>query len=87
MNDEQVTNALNKLTGVLANPDVSPVKIARHIVQCQALSSYFAIKARYYMGIGKGEPDAAARKNFYMTLKESFGELSNALKYINKAGQ
>lgn len=91
MGDDEVERALIKVTDILAktsNRDsISGVNIAKHIVECQVLSAYFAINARYYMGIGKSEPDAAQKKNVYMTMKEAFMELSNALKYIEKAGR
>lgn len=86
MDDPAVERALIKLTTILAKPDAPGVKVAKHIVECQALSAEFGIKARYYMGIGKNDPDASNKKNVYMTLKESFSELSNALKYIERAG-
>lgn len=86
MNDEEVDRALLKIVKILSNPDVAGVRVARHIVECQVLSAYFAIKARYYMGIGKTEPNAALKKNTYMTMKEAFHELAASLKYIQKAG-
>ena len=86
MDDPAVDKALLKLTSILANPETPGIKIAKHIVECQALSAEFGIKARYYMGVGKNEPDHANKKNIYMTLKESFNELAAALKYIERAG-
>lgn len=86
MKDEQVNNALLKLTTVLANPDLQPAKISKHIVQCQAMSAYFAMKATFYMGIGKDEPDAAKKKNVYFTMKEQFDKLAQSLKYVSKGG-
>lgn len=86
MDDENVERALLKLTTMLANPDMSGVKVARHIVECQALSASFAVKARFYMGIGKNEDNASHKKNVYMTMKEAFSELAAALKYIERAG-
>lgn len=86
MQDPDISKALKKLTGVLAKPDLPGIKIAKEIVHCQALSAEFGIKARFYMGIGKNEPNAAHKKNIYMTLKDSFSELAAALKYIEKAG-
>lgn len=86
MDDENISRALEKLVKMLANPDMSGVRVARHIVECQALSASFAIKAKYYMGIGKNEPDASQKKNIYMTMKESFHELAQSLKYIERAG-
>lgn len=85
LNDESVEKALLKLTSILANPDLQASKVSKHIVECQALSAKFALKATYYMGIGKDEPDARNKKNLYMTLKENFSLLADALKYIAKA--
>jgi len=84
--DERVERALLKLTSMLANPELSPNKAPRHILECQALSAEFAIKATYYAGIGKNEPMAREKKNLYYTLKENFSLLSDALKYLAKAG-
>lgn len=84
LQDERVEKALLKLTSILANPELNPLKVAKHIVECQALSAEFAIKATYYMGIGKNEPMAREKKNLYMTLKENFSEIAAALKYIAK---
>jgi len=86
MEDENVDRALVKLTRILSNRDIPGIQIARQIVDCQALSAYFGIQARYYMGIGKNEPDHANKKNIYMTLKEAFNDLAQALKYIERAG-
>lgn len=86
MEDENVDRALIKLTKILSNRDIPGIQIAKQIVDCQALSAYFGIQARYYMGIGKAEPDHANKKNIYMTLKDSFNELAQALKYIERAG-
>lgn len=86
MQDDKVDRALEMLTKMLAGQDVNGNRVAKHIVECQALSAHFAIKAKYYMSIGKSEPDAAAKKNLYMTMKESFHELAAALKYVEKAG-
>lgn len=86
MDDPSVDRALIKLTKILADQEIPAMKVAKQIVECQALSAGFGVKARYYMGIGKAEPDSAAKKNVYMTLKDSFNELSQALKYVEKAG-
>lgn len=86
MEDDRVEKALLKLTSILANPEVNPSKVSKHIVECQALSAYFAIKATFYAGIGKNEPEAARKKNIYYTMKENFDLLAQSLKYIAKGG-
>lgn len=85
LEDDNVEKALLKLTSILGKQDINPTLIARHVVECEALAATFAIKAKYYMTIGKGEPEASVRKNLYMTLKEQFHELAGSLKYMVRA--
>lgn len=86
--DEHVERALLKLTSILARPEINTANIARHVVECDALATMFALKAKYYMTIGKDDPDtktARDRKNFYMTMREEFHMLSNSLKIMVRA--
>lgn len=85
MADEEVEKGLLKLTSILANPDANVSHIARHIVQCQALSTLYALKGKYYMTIGKGKPDSQQKKNFYLTMREEFRLLADSLKYLVKS--
>lgn len=84
MEDEHVEKALLKLTNILAAPDISPIKVGKHIVEIEALSSLFAIKAKYYQTLGKDQPGQAHKKNMYYTLHEAFHDLAASLKYLAK---
>lgn len=85
LDDPEVEKALLKLTSILANPEINVTKVARHIVECDGLAASFAVKAKYYMGLGKDETDASIKKNLYMTLREEFHKLADSLKYLVKA--
>ena len=85
LDDPNVEKSLLKLTSILARPEINPTNVAKHIVECEALAALFAIKAKYYMTIGKGEADSTAKKNFYMTLREQMHELGASLKYLVRA--
>lgn len=85
LEDEAVERSLLKLASVLAKPEINPVHVARHVVECDALATTFAIKAKYYMTIGKDTPDSSIKKNFYMTLREEMHALANSLKIMVRA--
>lgn len=85
MDDEQVEKALLKLASILAKPELNPTHIARHVIECDALATSFALKAKYYMTIGKDKPNAREKKNMYMTLREEFHTLAQSLKYMVRA--
>lgn len=85
MDDREVERGLLKLVSILAKPDINPVHVAKHIVDCDALATAYAIKAKYYMSIGKDEPDARDKKNFCLTMREEFHTLSASLKYLVRA--
>lgn len=82
MDDHEIERGLLKLTSILAKPDINPVHVAKHIVDCNALAAAYAVKAKYYMSIGKDEPDARDRKNFCLTMREEFHKLADSLKYL-----
>ena len=82
MDDAEVERGLLKLASILQRSDVHPTKVARHVVECDSLATLYAIKAKYYMTIGKDEPGAREKKNFYMTMREEFHTLAGSLKYL-----
>jgi hypothetical protein len=85
LQDPDVEKGLLKLVSILNKPEINAQHVARHVVECQALSAAYGIKAKYYMDIGKEQEDYRSKKNLYMTMKESFHELAGALKYLVKA--
>lgn len=84
MDDPRVEKALIKLTSVLGKQDINPIHVAKHVVECEALSAYFSLKAKEYQILRKDEPNARDKKGFYYTLHESFHELAASLKYLAK---
>lgn len=84
MDDPHVEKALLKLTSILGKQDINPIHVAKHVVECEALSALFAVKAKYYMSIGKDQPNYREKKGFYFTLHEAFHELAASLKYLAK---
>lgn len=84
LSDERVEKALIKLTSILGKPEIHPANVAKHIVECEALAADFSIKAKYYRVLGKDEPDAAKKKEFYYTLSEQFHNIAASLKYVTK---
>lgn len=85
MDDTEIERGLLKLTSILAKQDINPAHVARHVVECEALATAYALKGKYYMTIGKGQPDASAKKNYYLTMREEFHTLAGALKYMVRA--
>jgi hypothetical protein len=85
MDDPQLDRALELTIKVLMEKGAVPQqKIPPLIVELQALATIFAMKATYYMTIGKGGSDEAAKKNIYYTAKDSITKLCDALKYLGR---
>lgn len=84
LEDDEVINTLTYVVRLIAKPDV-PARVAIPLItKLQALSFQFKMQGKYYMLIGKGEDDAAAKKNFYLSLSEETEKLVQALKYTTK---
>ena len=64
--------------------NIPPLKVAMLIVELQNLSSHCATKAIFYQTIGKGEPDAAHKKNIYYAMRDATSKLSDSMKYLMK---
>ena len=84
LEDEHVEKALLKLASILGQPTINPNHVARHVVECEALSVTFGLKGKYYMTIGKDEPNSKEKKNYYFSMKEYFHDLAASLKYVVK---
>ena len=82
LNDPDVDRALLKLASILQNPEINPARVSRHIVECDALAMRFALKAKYYMSLGKDEENYRVKKEFYHTLREEMHRLADSLKYL-----
>jgi hypothetical protein len=85
MQDKELDEALLLIIKLITRPDVPSVKAPELIVQLQALSTKFAILARYYTSFEKGV-DASKKKNVYYTVNTAIDKLVDSLKYSAKFG-
>jgi hypothetical protein len=84
MNDPQLDRALELAVRCLAQPDMAATKAPRLIVELQAISFKFSMKAVEYATIkrDKAGTDSSYRKNIYYSAKEALDSLVAALKYV-----
>lgn len=87
MQDDQLDRALELAIKCIAQPDIAAVKAPRLIVELQAISFKFAVKAVEYATIKKDRAgtDNNHRKNIYYSTKEALDSLVSALKYAARA--
>lgn len=85
MKDEDLDRALELIIKLIVKPDVPATKAPDLIVTLQALSTKFAILARYYTSFEKGV-DASKKKNVYYTVNAAIDKLVDAIKYSAKFG-
>lgn len=87
MQDEQLDRALELAIRCIAEPDVAATKAPRLIVELQAISFKFAIKAVEYATIKKDRAGTSNnhKKNIYYSTKEALDRLVDALKYAARA--
>ncbi|AZU97149.1 hypothetical protein SEA_EMMA1919_72 [Streptomyces phage Emma1919] len=87
MQDDQLDRALELAIKCIAQPDIAAVKAPRLIVELQAISFKFAVKAVEYATIKKDRAgtDNNHRKNVYYSTKEALDRLVDALKYAARA--
>lgn len=87
MKDPELDRALHLAIRCIADPDIAAVKAPRLIVELQAISFKFAVKAVEYATIKKDRAgtDNNHRKNVYYSTKEALDRLVDALKYAARA--
>jgi hypothetical protein len=87
MHDQQLDRALELAIRCIAQPEIAAVKAPRLIVELQAISFKFSIKAVEYATIkrDKAGTDSNYRKNVYYSTKEALDRLVDALKYAARA--
>ncbi len=87
MQDEHLDRALDLAIKCLASPDIAATKAPRLIVELQAISFKFAVKAVEYATIKKDRSgtDNNHKKNIYYSTKEALDRLVDALKYAARA--
>lgn len=84
LKDDGVDNALSRVVKLTMAPDVPHLKAIPLIVELQALSATFALRATYYATLAKGAAgtDNNMKKNLYYTLADSMDKLVSSLKYM-----
>lgn len=87
MQDAQLDRALDLAIKCIANPEIAATKAPKLIVELQAISFKFAVKAVEYATIkrDKAGTDNNYRKNVYYSTKEALDRLVDALKYAARA--
>lgn len=87
MNDPQLDRALHLAIKCIADPNIAAQKAPKLIVELQAISFKFAVKAVEYATIKKDRAgtDNNHRKNVYYSTKEALDRLVDALKYAARA--
>lgn len=83
--DPNVTRVLLYVSKIMAKPNIPADAAVEMINEIQALAFEFHLKYKYYMLLGKGEPEAQLKKNFYASLHDATKDLVAALKYTKKA--
>jgi hypothetical protein len=81
--DKDIDEALTAIVRLISKPDATRAA-APLVVKLQALSTKFALAARYYMLYDTDETKEAKtrKKNTLMTLSAELEKLSNAVKYL-----
>jgi len=84
LQDETVDRALSLVVKLTMSPDLPHAKALPLIVELQALSATFALRATYYATLGKGAAGTPnnMKKNIYYTLSDSTDKIVSGLKYI-----
>lgn len=87
MQDPQLDRALDLAIKCMADPNIAAQKAPRLIVELQAISFKFSLKAVEYATIKKDRSgtDANHRKNIYYSTKEALDRLVDSLKYAARA--
>lgn len=87
MQDEQLDRALELAIKCIAEPNVAATKAPRLIVELQAISFKFSVKAVEYATIKKDRANTSNnhKKNIYYSTKEALDRLVDALKYAARA--
>lgn len=87
MQDPQLDRALELAVRCIASPEIAATKAPRLIVELQAISMKFSVKAVEYATIKKDRAgtDNNHRKYIYRSVKEALDRLVDALKYAARA--
>jgi|SRR5674476_210044 len=82
MQDDQLDRAMALTIKILTEKGRMPQeRLPAIIAELQALATVFALKATFYMTVGKGGSEESKKKNVYYTAKDSITKLVDALKF------
>lgn len=87
MQDPQLDRALDLAIKCMADPNIAAQKAPRLIVELQAISFKFSLKAVEYATIKKDRANTVNnhKKNIYYSTKEALDRLVDSLKYAARA--
>jgi len=87
MQDPQLDRALDLAIKCIADPNIAAQKAPRLIVELQAISFKFSLKAVEYATIKKDRANTTNnhKKNIYYSTKEALDRLVDSLKYAARA--
>lgn len=87
MKDPQLDRAMDLAIKCMANPDLASTKAPRLIVELQALSFKFSMKAVEYSTIKKDRAGTENnyKKNVYHSVRDALNDLVSALKYVARS--
>lgn len=87
MQDPQLDRALDLAVKCMADPNIAAQKAPRLIVELQAISFKFSLKAVEYATIKKDRANTVNnhKKNIYYSTKEALDRLVDSLKYAARA--
>jgi len=88
MNDEHLDNVLAYIVKLIMNPEISPARATKLIVELQAYGAKMSILATYYSTIRKSPAGTTDnnKKNIYYTVANSIDRVVDSLKYAAKHG-
>lgn len=82
LDNEDVTQTIALMLRLVVNPEIPASVATPYIVKLEGMAGEFKLLGKYFMFMGKGEPDARIKKEMYMTLSERCEGLAAALKYV-----
>lgn len=84
LDDEEVKDTIVEIAKLIAKPKIPPNVAVPMMIKLQGYAFNFKEKGKYYMYIGKGEPNASVKKNYYLSFADEIDKLVGVLKFIMK---
>lgn len=85
LDDESFDFMMSTVEKIISKPNVPASKVEELILQMQAVSAGFQMKANWYKNFGRKGDVERYKKDAYMSAYDACDKLVNALKYISKA--